>query len=216
MKKILVLLAAMTMAVGTANAQMVSSQSSVTEKKVSAGKDYNRVEVGYAPMFMTEMFFWGNPTTTAHGVMAGYARGFHLSKKWPMYIEAGGQVQYNHKHDSGLDRSVDLLRLNIPVSFTWRFGIGKEKQFKIAPYLGLNFGINMLYNMDGENMFKDNDDIYSANRFQLGMVEGINLTYKCWTAGIGYAVDFMSLDKSDFYNASNSTGSLIIRVGYEF
>jgi len=205
MKKVLVLLAVLTMTLGAG-----------AKSNILAGEDYNRVEVGYAPMFMSDMFYWGNPWSTAHGVTGGYTRGIHLSKKWPMYIEVSGMVQYNHRYKSSIDTSLDLLRLNIPVAFTWRFTLGSRKLFTIAPYLGLNFGINMLYNMNGENQFDDNDDIYSANRFQLGMVEGLNLTYKSWNAGIGYIWDFMPLDKSELYDTSNTVGSLIVRVGYEF
>ena len=204
MKKVLVLLAVVTLAVSTASANKL------------AGEDYNRVEVGYAPMFMSDMFYWGNPWSTAHGVTGGYTRGIHLSKKWPMYIEVSGMVQYNHRYKSSIDTSLDLLRLNIPVSFTWRFTLGSRKLFTIAPYIGLNFGINMLYNINGDNMYDDSDNIYSANRFQLGMVEGLNLTYKRWNAGIGYVLDFMPLDKSDLYNVTNTGGSLVVRVGYEF
>ena len=206
MKKMLLLTAAIVTAVATASAK----------SNILAGKDYNRVEVGYAPMFMSDMFYWRSSESTAHGVTAGYTRGIHLSKKWPMYIEVSGQLQYNHKYKSDIDASLDVLRLNIPVAFTWRFTLGSKKLFTIAPYLGINFGINMLYNIDGENQFGDNDDIYSANRFQLGMTEGVNFTYKRWNDGIGYVWDFMSLDKSEVYDASNTTGSLVIRAGYEF
>ena len=205
MKKLLVLLAVLTMTLGAG-----------AKSNILAGKDYNRVEVGYAPMFMSDMFYWGNPWSTAHGVTGGYTRGIHLSKKRPMYIEVSGMVQYNHRYKSSIDCSLDLLRLNIPVSFTWRFTLGSRKLFTIAPYIGLNFGINMLYNINGDNMYDDSDNIYSANRFQLGMVEGLNLTYKRWNAGIGYVLDFMPLDKSDLYDASNTGGSLVVRVGYEF
>ena len=205
MKKVLVLLAVLTMTLGAG-----------AKSNILAGEDYNRVEVGYAPMFMSDMFYWGNPWSTAHGVMGGYTRGIHLSKKWPMYIEVSGMVQYNHRYKSSIDCSLDLLRLNIPVSFTWRFTLGSRKLFTIAPYIGLNFGINMLYNINGDNMYDDSDNIYSANRFQLGMVEGLNLTYKRWNAGIGYVLDFMPLDKSDLYNVTNTGGSLVVRVGYEF
>ena len=205
MKKVLVLLAVLTMTLGAG-----------AKSNILAGEDYNRVEVGYAPMFMSDMFYWGNPWSTAHGVTGGYTRGIHLSKKRPMYIEVSGMVQYNHRYKSSIDTSLDLLRLNIPVSFTWRFTLGSRKLFTIAPYIGLNFGINMLYNINGDNMYDDSNNIYSANRFQLGMVEGLNLTYKRWNAGIGYVLDFMPLDKSDLYNVTNTGGSLVVKVGYEF
>ena len=87
MKKVLVLLAVLTMTLGAG-----------AKSNILVGEDYNRVEVGYAPMFMSDMFYWGNPWSTAHGVTGGYTRGIHLSKKRPMYIEVSGMVQYNHRY----------------------------------------------------------------------------------------------------------------------
>lgn len=212
MKKVLVLLAVLAMTIG-ANAQ---------------GKDYNRVEFSYAPMFMSEgSNSWSSQSITAHGFKAGYVHGFHLSKKWPMYIEAGANLQFNRKtveesyfdYDEGWyteEYPVTVLRMNIPVAFTWRFGIGSKKLWKISPYTGFNFGINLLYKMDGDSMFGDNNDYYSANRFQFGLIEGVNFTYKCWNFGINYVIDLMPLDKSDYYNAKNYTGTLAISAGYEF
>ena len=221
MKKFIVLLAALAMTLG-ANAQ----------NRPGAGKDYNRVEIYYAPMFVDHFNTrsnrfnnWSTSSMTAHGFKAGYTHGFHLSKKWPMFIEAGANLQYNHKtleneemdEDGNLyDVSVKYLRLNIPVAFTWRFAVGSKKLWKISPYTGFNFGINLLYKMDGDSMFGDNNDYYSANRFQFGLIEGVNFTYKCWNFGINYVIDLMPLDKSDYYNAKNYTGTLAISAGYEF
>ena len=172
---------------------------------------------------------------TAHGFKAGYTHGFHLSKKWPMFIEAGANLQYNHKtlenaefdEDGNLyDVSVKYLRLNIPVAFTWRFAVGSKKLWKISPYTGFNFGINLLYKANDRNMFNFieeygsivgmTDDGYSAKRFQFGLIEGVNFTYKCWNFGLNYVIDLMPLDKSDYYNAKNYTGTLAISAGYEF
>ena len=219
MKKVLVLLAVLAMTLG-ANAK----------SNKLAGEDYNRVEIGYTPMFASVGRRWDAPSTTLHGFQAGYVRGIHLSKKWPMYIEAGANLQFNRRTVEEAvytptrgfiysEYPITMLRLNIPVSFTWRFHVGNKKQLAIAPYAGLNFGINLVYKQDGDNMFEDGIlPGYSANRFQMGMVEGVNFTYKCWNAGIGYIYDFMALDEFDTPSSSvtNYTGSLVIKFGYEF
>lgn len=236
MKKIFALLAVLAMTLGV-NAQ----------NRPGAGKDYNRVEIYYAPMFVDHFNTrsnrfnnWSTSSMTAHGFKAGYTHGFHLSKKWPMFIEAGANLQYNHKtleneemdEDGNLyDVSVKYLRLNIPVAFTWRFAVGSKKLWKISPYTGFNFGINLLYKANDRNMFNYvedfneaygsmypslTDDYYSAKRFQFGLIEGVNFTYKCWNFGLNYVIDLMPLEKSKTIGINNYTGTFAIGVGYEF
>jgi hypothetical protein len=224
MKKVLVLLAVLAMTIG-ANAQ----------NRPGAGKDYNRVEIYYAPMFLSNygsrITFgrrWDTSSITTHGFKAGYTHGFHLSKKWPMFIEGGANLQFNRKTTEetvlGADGNwylyeapVSILRLNIPVAFTWRFAVGSKKLWKISPYTGFNFGINLLYKIDGNNMFDiDNTDFYSNNRFQFGLIEGVNFTYKCWNFGLNYVVDLMPLEKSELLDIRSYTGTFAIGVGYEF
>lgn len=223
MKKVLVLLAVLAMTLGAG-----------AQNRPGAGKDYNRVEISYAPMFMSNFGTrttlgrrWDTSSTTAHGFKAGYVHGFHLSKKWPMFIEAGANLQFNRKSVDVLyydgndyytsDAPISILRLNIPVAFTWRFAVGSKKLWKISPYTGLNFGINLLYKIDGNNMFDyDSTDLYSNNRFQFGLIEGVNFTYKCWNFGLNYVIDLMPLEKSKVLDINNYTGTFAIGVGYEF
>jgi hypothetical protein len=171
---------------------------------------------------------WENSSMTAHGFKAGYTHGFHLSKKWPMFIEAGANLQYNRKsievgvlHNDGnlyiYDAPVSFLRLNIPVAFTWRFAVGSKKLWKISPYTGFNFGINRVYKVDGNNAFDYPENAaYSNNRFQFGLIEGVNFTYKRWNFGLNYVVDLMPLEKYEAVDIKNYTGTLAIGVGYEF
>ena len=75
-----------------------------------------------------------------------------------MYIEVGGNLQFNRKSETFMDydpvtddlvedeTSFTLLRLNVPVAFTWRFALGSKKAFKISPLTGINFGVNLLAN----------------------------------------------------------------------
>lgn len=225
MKKFIVLLAVLAMTLG-ANAQ----------NRPGAGKDYNRVEIYYAPMFLdnfaTRQSFgrrWETSSLTAHGFKAGYTHGFHLSKKWPMFIEAGANLQFNRKnvevvgYDAALDElfiydaPVSFLRLNIPVAFTWRFAVGSKKLWKISPYTGFNFGINLVYKVDGNNAFDYPENSgYKNNRFQFGLIEGVNFTYKRWNFGLNYTVDLMPLEKYEVLGIKNYTGTFAIGAGYEF
>lgn len=206
MKKILVLLAAMVMTLG-ANAQMVKSQSSITTKKSSARLDYNRIELGYSPMFVSDLESgaWGGMyyggSTTWHGLEAAYAHGFHLSQKHPMYIETGGRLAYRGASYT------DFLRLTVPVDFTWRFTVGRSGNFKISPYSGFNFGFNLLC------------DNFDNNVFQFGWELGAKFNYKAFVWGFGFNVDFNPLVSYShpWYGTSNlNTCNLFISAGYEF
>ena len=123
MKKVLVLLAVLAMTVGAS---------------AKGFNDYNRVELGYSPMFATG--------GTMHGFEAAYARGFHLSQKHPMYIETGGRLAYRGATET------NFLRLTVPVDFTWRFTVGRSGNFKISPYSGFTFNINLLYDVFDQNL----------------------------------------------------------------
>lgn len=187
MKKIFVLLAAMVMTLG-ANAKGFN--------------DYNRVELGYSPMFATG--------GTMHGFEVAYARGFHLSQKYPMFIETGGRLAYRGATET------NFLRLTVPVDFTWRFTVGRSGNFKISPYSGFTFNINLLYDVFDQNQFKDP---YGGNRFQVGWEVGSKFNYKAFSWGIGFNVDFNPLVSYDsvWLGASNIyTSNLFISAGYEF
>jgi hypothetical protein len=60
------------------------------------------------------------------------------------------------------------------------------------------------------------DDDYSAERFQFGLIEGVNFTYKCWNFGLNYVIDLMPMEKSKTLGINNYSGTFAIGVGYEF
>ena len=206
MKKILFMLVAAIVTM-SANAEMAPRKL----KKAAIPAGYNLVELGYAPSFAGGF--------TSHGLEVGYMRGIRLVKDMPMYIEVGGNLQFNSGGGSedvigalgswasmasgvvdDIDDSGNVLRLNIAGNWTWRFTLGSKKQIKLSPYIVPNFGIG-LYMPEGSRYF-----IFGFN-------EGVNFTYKHINAAFGVTEDFMSMSKAD---GAASAVSLKIAVGYAF
>lgn len=183
-----------------------SAESDNTRSNLSG---YNRIELSYAPMFVgdvnTRSSYNGRIYTamyssyTLHGFSADYTRGIHVTKNLPMFIEVGGGLQFNHT--SFWNTGYNVLRLNVPANFTYRFAVGSAKVWKISPYTGFNFGFNLI-----------ND--WGDKVFQLGWNAGCNFTYKRLLLGVGYTLDFMPI-VGGFSNDTYS-GTLKVKVGFEF
>ncbi len=184
---------------------MTIAMSASAKSSADALKGYNRVELSYAPLFVGDVAASGgwtsySPSSTMHGFAADYTRGIHVTKNLPMFIEVGGGIQFNRANEC------NILRLNVPANFTYRFAVGSAKVWKISPYTGLNFGFNLV-----------NDFLYDKV-FQLGWNAGCNFTYKRFLLGIGYTVDFMPIAeyKSRIISEDVYSGTLKVKVGFEF
>jgi len=234
MKKFFVLLAAMAMTFG-ANAQIVESSAKTIKvepaKPVAPKSGYNRIMFNYSPLFGSSVYNGksADESSTMNGGSISYTRGIAVSKRLPMFIETGLGWQFN------TDKSLDLMRLNIPVAFTYRFGFGQNKQIKISPFTGLNFGINVMTSLSdsyygSKSARKADEDNYKS--FQMGWLIGANFTFKRFNIQIAYTFDFMPLYKRDasteytgfgeyavIYNIPElkiNTGVLNVGVGFEF
>ena len=255
MKKIFFLLAAMAMTFG-AKAQIVESSAKTIKVEAAKPKSgYNRIMFNYSPLFTSIKF---NETKlegdgagkTLQGGSISYTRGISVSKRLPMFVEVGIGAQFNSGnvidgYTTDYDRlklGLTLVRANIPVAFTYRFGFGQNKRIKISPFTGFNFGINIVtdddkkYNYDILNYYNYKDDNY--NRFQMGWLIGANFTFKRFNIQIAYTFDFMPLYKQEaqtvVYNSyydsyygwtydyvtipetKINTGVLTVGLGWEF
>lgn len=182
-----------------------SAESDNTRSNLSG---YNRIELSYAPMFVSEIYTtrrgilrYGS-SSTLHGVSADYTRGIHVTKNLPMFIEVGGGLQFGTVSASGYD--INVLRLNVPANFTYRFAVGRAKVWRISPYTGLNFGFNLI------------NDFWGDKLFQLGWNGGCNFTYKRFNMGIGYTIDLMPISEGRLGYDDIYSGTLKVKVGYEF
>lgn len=194
----------------------------------ASAQDYNRVSISY------DNTHYGynkdikgdldedeaDPSFSTNGFGLNYIHGFSLSQNHPMFLEVGGNVNFNfYSKTEGIPgynydfkSQFQNINLQIPVNFAWRFDVVED--FTIAPYVGLNFKFNFVSKsrayVDGAwddkeeedadkkwlNHFssdKDNmgDKDLTWNRFQMGWHIGVNFQYTQWNLGVQYGTDFI-------------------------
>lgn len=88
-----------------------------------------------------------------NGFGVDYIHGFGLSESLPMFLEVGGNINFNFgskdwgdkEEDEGFwaqpQRKFQNINLQVPVNFVWRFNVADE--ITIAPYVGLNFKLHL-------------------------------------------------------------------------
>lgn len=195
-------------------------------------RGYNRISLMYAPVFSSAQV---DGTTmsdnTAHGFGVSYIRGISLSRKLPLYIEAGVTWQFapescNHDEyepdggyytgwtyvpptwgSGGYDHK--MMRVSVPLMLTYRFAFGSDGAFKLSPFTGVNFGFNVL------NEFSEGDYGGSENTFQAGWLIGANFTYRNFNVGLTYCLDGgAAAENGD--NCKLKTSNLQVSLGWEF
>ena len=144
---------------GTASAQFANSGSSASGSSIwtTVNTDgYNRVYVGYSGV-KGKIDIDGADDMKFPGFSVGYLRGIGLTQKVPLYLEVGGEIDFNRYSESeeGLDYKETLLGLKIPVSLVYRLNINEN--FSISPLFGFDFRLNLMgkgkYEYDGEWLF---------------------------------------------------------------
>lgn len=227
---------------GTASAQFVNSGSNATtttpqtetgSRMIKDTRDYNRFEFGYLPSAMSFDYDDAPDDEKFKGFEVGYIHGFNLTKKLPLFLELGGQIQYRSYKDSwsgeiyyegyyfdtDITYKEKLLSINIPVNLTYRLNINKD--FAISPFFGFDFRINVIgkrpitVEVEGEsadedyNLF-DEDEMGKDNtwkRFQAGWHIGVNLDWKALHVGVAYGTDMNEIaEKTKFKTTTVALG----------
>ena len=101
---------------------------------------YNRIYVGYTGI-KTHFDFDDADNLSYPGFSIGYLRGISLTQKVPLYLEVGGEIDFNRYSESeeGLDYKQTILGLKIPVSLVYRLNINEN--FSISPLFGFDFRV---------------------------------------------------------------------------
>lgn len=186
---------------GTASAQFANSNSSASGSSIwtTVNTDgYNRVYFGYNGV-KAKVDYPGADDRKYPGFSVGYLKGIGLTQKVPLYLEVGGEIDFNRYSDDedGWEYKETLLGLKIPVSLVYRLNINEN--FAISPLFGFDFRINLMgkakeeYNGDSEdwNLFKDSDmDGEAYKRFQAGWHIGVGFDYKALHFGVDYGTSF--------------------------
>ena len=221
---------------GTASAQFTNSNSSASSGSsmwTTVKTDgYNRIYVGYNGV-KAKIDYPGVDDMKYPGFSIGYLRGIGLTQKVPLYLEIGGEIDFNRysdnmAYDDGYDLySVDyketMLALKIPVSLAYRLSINDD--FAITPKFGFDFRLNLFgkakMEAEGEsvdwNLFDDDEmleyhpfAIEGYKRFQAGWHIGVGFDYKTWYLGVDYGTSFNEISEKVKLATTSVT------VGYNF
>lgn len=185
---------------------------------------YNLVGISYdnTTIMSSENIILLNESTSTWGLNGfgfEYTHGFGITDH-PMFIEVGGKLTFlfnNRKEDYRPYEqkiSTSLVRLNIPVSYAYKFDLGDK--FSLTPYGGFDFRFNLAgsskfkyvdkiehfteketLNWFNKNEVSDlflNDDYGPIwSRFQFGWHLGIRCQYERYYASLNYGTDFNPL-----------------------
>ncbi len=216
-------------------------------------KDYNRVGLSYnndSYHFNSDADYWFEADLkngSANGFGINYIHGFSLSSSLPMFLEVGGNLNFNfgtlfseEEEYGGVKMENKLksqfINLQVPVNYVYKFTVADD--FSVAPYLGLNFKLNLVGKVkpvieawdEDEYLKEEDEDWYSLfskddmedmgtwNRFQMGWHIGVGFEYSKIYLGVQYGTDFIPAfsEKEDEYRPKVNTGSLKINLGYTF
>lgn len=208
-------------------------------------KNYNRIGVSYNNTnYKANYEFLSSKSMGVNGFGIDYIHGFHITNNLPLFLETGinfnmGFASDSESGESGRNYWKDSFKfqdmnLQVPVNVAWQFNVGGN--FKISPYLGLNFKLHLLsrfkdkyededgveegdwYSVfdDGEDAMGDKDDTW--NRFQMGWHVGVGFTYQPFYLGVQYGTDFIKAYSHKFDDGKSKidTGNLKVVVAYTF
>lgn len=207
---------------GSSNSSASSTSSSFDFTSVKTN-GWSRIYVSYLPSKM-KLDYDDADDMKFKGFQMGWLKGFGLTQRLPLYMEAGAAIQYRSYKDEESDSYYDfsqkcnLLSLNIPVNLLYRFNI--KDDFSISPYFGLDFRINLLGKIkyeetyDGDtdswdgNLFDDDDmDNEAWKRFQAGWHIGVGFDYRIIHIAVEYGTDFNEIaEKSKFATTAITLG----------
>jgi len=207
---------------GSSNSSASSTSSSFDFTSVKTN-GWSRIYVSYLPSKM-KLDYDDADDMKFKGFQVGWLKGFGLTQRLPLYMEAGAAIQYRSYKDEESDSYYDfsqkcnLLSLNIPVNLLYRFNI--KDDFSISPYFGLDFRINLLGKIkyeetyDGDtdswdgNLFDDDDmDNEAWKRFQAGWHIGVGFDYRIIHIAVEYGTDFNEIaEKSKFATPAITLG----------
>ena len=207
---------------GSSNSSASSTSSSFDFTSVKTN-GWSRIYVSYLPSKM-KLDYDDADDFKFKGFQVGWLKGFGLTQRLPLYMEAGAAIQYRSYKDEESDSYYDfsqkcnLLSLNIPVNLLYRFNI--KDDFSISPYFGLDFRINLLgknkyeetYDGDTDswdvNLFDDDDmDNEAWKRFQAGWHIGVGFDYRIIHIAVEYGTDFNEIaEKSKFATTAITLG----------
>ena len=179
--------------------------SASAEDYIRVALSYDNTHYGYNKDYKAE--YDVDPSFSTNGFGLNFIHGFSLSNNLPMFLEVGGNVNFNFYSktdessiwDEPLKYKSQFQNINmqVPVNFVWRFNVVED--FTIAPYVGLNFKLNFMSRMrayidgDWEDKAEEDETKEWTNLFSDSKDKGVgdkDLTWNRFQMGWHVGVTF--------------------------
>ena len=226
----------------------------VAGASIANAEGYNRVALSYDwQHYSMNKEYTGDKSEgrSLNGFGINYAHGFGVAEN--MFIETGLNFNFGFGTEKGEKASygdywfqsqqkMTNINFRIPVNFVYRINVSDD--FKIAPYAGINFKLNLVSKIkdtfDGNlskseledlgyeeakwvNLYSDSkenmgDKDYTWNRFQMGWQVGVGFEYQKYYLGVQYGTDFIPAYSHNFdgYKPKVNSQALKFSLGYTF
>ena len=202
MKKLIVM--AVLAALGLqAQAQIVSSRSSMVTREVIGG-GWSTFGVEFLP---SQFVYDGDDSESFTCLALNYTKAISITQSMPFFIEwgIGGQYSFKSDDDHGVDRKRSVISAKIPINLIYDIDM-PNSSVHFDPFVGVKFRGNIWgqskYEYGSEsktyNLFdKDEGD---WNRFQVGLQAGVKVRFDGFFVGLGYGIDFNEIAKKTKIN----------------
>lgn len=212
----------------------------LTSVGICSAQGYNRVGVSYnntSYSANSDLKELGLKSLSTNGVGVDYIHGFSLSSSMPMFIETGAGINFNSGEKKLGYGKFKLQNFNIlvPVNYVYRFDV--TEQFKIAPYVGVDFKVNLSsklkpeysfddedwddsdYSRGGDDYDYDLDDSFGSIKgqtFQMGWHVGVGFQYSRFHLGVQYGTDFLPAFKKTVEDISMKLNTRNLKVSLSY
>ena len=149
----------------------------VASASVANAEGYNRVALSYDWQHYSMNKDYTNSDKTEgrslNGFGINYAHGFGVAEN--MFVEVGGSFNFGFgtekigekfEYDGNWfqdKQKMTNINLRVPVNFVYRFNVSDD--FKIAPYVGINFKLNLVSKIkDYVDSNLSEDDLYGDEK----------------------------------------------------
>lgn len=162
-----------------------------TPEYLATVKNYSYVYGGFNRKTILEK---GIKTDSINGVRIGYLYGINLTKRIPLFMELGVEVNYFHAKESYKYEDVKYkvkrndLTTTIPINISYKYS--HSLGFCIQPYIGIDFNYNILSKSKFIEEYEDTKTIQKYDirdrKFQFGGQVGVRIGYKNIYVGAEY------------------------------
>lgn len=205
--------AAMIMVVTSASAQFTNVRQSGSSSVINTD-EWNSFWVEWNPSTFSPK---RGDSESFNAFSLGLSKSFSLTSSAPLFLEAGGGVQYSFASDFiSDDIKLSMLSIKIPLSLVYKFDI-PNSSVSLMPYAGFNLRFNILAKLSDDDSLDlfDKDDMGGSdntwNRFQIGWQIGLKAKLgQSFLLGASYGTDFSEISEKVHINTAT------VSLGFTF